>query len=93
MTRQIAATLLLLVVNVSAIVGAPLVAEFALHHGEPGWEGWLYPGMTSGLVIAVSLFIALEWLTRRTVPWWAWAALALAVAFTGWAAIAELVTR
>jgi uncharacterized BrkB/YihY/UPF0761 family membrane protein len=94
MSRQLATTLLVLtVVNVAAVAAAPLVEAFALHHGEPGWQGRLYPVFTCGLVVAASLFIVHERLSGRRPAWWAWLALAGALTVTGWAAIAQAVTR
>lgn len=93
MTRHFAVTLFVLVLlNVIAVIAAPLVAAFALYHGEPGWQGWLYPVMTSGLVISCSLLIVHERLAGRRAPWWVWLTLAASFAFTVWAAIGA-VTR
>lgn len=92
--RQLAVTLLLLIiVNVAAIVTAPLVERFALHHGEPGWQGRAYPVMTAGLIVAVSLFIVHERVSGRPAPWWAWLALGVTVAFTGWVVVMQEVVR
>lgn len=94
MTRRPAATLILLAaVNVAAIAVSPLVAEFASRHGEPGWQGWLYPLMTAGLVLASSLFIAWCRFGGGREPWWAWLVLTAAAGFTGWAAVTQAVSR
>jgi hypothetical protein len=91
--RLSAVLLVLAAVNVAAVLASPLVAEFALHHGEPGWAGWLCPAMTSGLALGSGLLIAADSLTGRRGPLWAWLILAAALAFTGWAAISQAVTR
>jgi hypothetical protein len=87
--RRVATTFAVLAIVVAA--SSPLVAEFAMHHGQPGLLGAPYPVMTAGLAIAVSLFIVHERLAGRAAPWWAWVAVAIALAVTAFMAIAEAV--
>lgn len=90
-TKPIATLVLLGCLCVAAVIAAPLVAEFALHHGEPGWQGWLYPVMTTGLVIASSAVIAVERIAARRPPWFAWLVLVSSAVVTGLMAAGQVI--